>query len=217
MTYALLHVRQEINKQHLKQVFRRWFYHNLTVLMQKGKFSFSQSSFLFNEISTQDIKLLPRRTQKLGTVKKCQMFLSWSIFADDAIETQRLSLNMHPGNRKNGRPRLNWPNDAISFFKKWKKELSDIALLALPGKNIEVHLWEDACNVPAGIALYQVVAGHFQHLAFVSKKFKNALLCVRSGADTERADREDLAIHHFKFILEAVIEKFKSFTLVVVP
>ena len=93
-----------------------------------------------------------------------------------------------------------WISDLVKSFEDDKRLLSNATLLHFPVSQAPLAITTDASGIAVGSVLEQYVQGHWQPLAFFSRKLK--------PAETRYAtfDREllsiSLSIKHFKFFVE---------------
>lgn len=200
----------EEHRVHLRAVFQRLKQHNLTINVAKCEFGKTEIQFLGHHVSARG--LLPLKDKVLAiqefpvpkVVKELKSFLAtlnfYRKFLPKTMETQKILIEMIPGNKKNDRSQLKWSEQSITAFNQCKAELANATLLAHPAKNAELSLYVDASDIAAGGALHQIIDGELQPLGFFSKKFDRAQL--RYSTYDRELTAMYLAVRHFKFMLQ---------------
>ena len=90
---------------------------------------------------------------------------------------------------KKGKDLVEWDPQTIKAFTDTKSALASATLLHHPEHNADIALTTDASDIGVGAVLEQQVDGHWQPLAFFSRKFSMA------ERRYSTFDRELLAVH----------------------
>jgi len=197
---------------HLRTVFQR--FKDFGLIIRKEKCAFGQPSveFLGHVIDCHGIQPLPSKILTVRdfpepqTVKQAQAFAGLVNFYHRFIPNAA-SIMSPIYEVTGGRPRrLVWGESQKLAFIAAKKALSDATLLAHPIPGAPISLKTDASDIAVAAVLEQTVNGHFQPIAFFSRKLRSA------ERNYSTFDRELLAAHlavrHFRYFLEG-----REFTL----
>uniref|UniRef100_A0AAV2LTK4 Gypsy retrotransposon integrase-like protein 1 n=1 Tax=Knipowitschia caucasica TaxID=637954 RepID=A0AAV2LTK4_KNICA len=198
----------EEHMSHLRQLFERLSQHGLIVNPAKCRFGLLEIEFLGHRVSRQGAVPLPAKVEAVlafprpSSVKPLQEFLGMVNFYNRFIP--RAAHIMHSlydalKGRK-GNQDIEWTQERSLAFEEAKTALAEAALLAHPKPSAPIALTTDASDYAVGAVCEQWSDGHWQPLAFFSRKLR----------DSERKystfDRELLALflatRHFRFLLE---------------
>lgn len=125
-------------------------------------------------------------------------------FIPHAAEHQGPLQKLIPGNVKNDRSIIAWDEEGLHSFEICKKDIIEASYLAHPHPEADINLTTDASDTAVGAVVNVLINGEWRPAGFFSKRLN----------DTQRNysvyDRELLAIHHFKYMLEG--REFTIFT-----
>ncbi len=197
----------EEHKQHLIALFDRLEEHGMVIKPVKCEFGVSEIKFLGHVVSSKGITPLPGKVDTIrnfpqpDSVKKLQEFNGMVNFYHrfvPNIAATMLPLFTASSGKKNAK--LNWTPEMQSAFEETKQALAKATLLCHPDPKAPIALTTDASDFALGGVLEQKVKGHWQPLAFFSRKLRS------SEREYSTFDRELLGIHlgirHFRYFLE---------------
>lgn len=198
------------HEQHLRELFNRLKKYGIIINISKCNFGQSNVTFLGYSISAEGIKPLDTKVEAIKsfpapkTIKELRRFLGmlnfYRRFIPNAAEVQAPLHALMVGSVKGSHP-VNLCGDTLQAFENCKESLCHAALLAHPDCQCKLGLVTDASDVAMGAALQQYKDGHWQPLAFFSRKLSPA------QQKYSPYDRELLAIYeavkYFRHMVEA--------------
>lgn len=198
------------HEDHLRQLFDRMRKYGVLVNSAKCVFGVSEVTFLGYHISEKGTKPLESKVEAISqfpppkTVRELRRFLGmvnfYRRFLPNAAQIQAPLNALLTGSVKASHP-VAIEGDTLRAFEACKKSLCNAALLAHPDSQAKLGLVTDASDTALGGVLQQLKDGHWQPLAFFSRKL--------SPSQTKYSpyDRELLAIYesirYFRHMLEA--------------
>uniref|UniRef100_A0AAV2JZV2 Gypsy retrotransposon integrase-like protein 1 n=1 Tax=Knipowitschia caucasica TaxID=637954 RepID=A0AAV2JZV2_KNICA len=198
----------EEHMSHLRQLFERLSQHGLIVNPAKCRFGLLEIEFLGHRVSRQGAVPLPAKVEAVlafprpSSVKPLQEFLGMVNFYNRFIpRAAHIMHSLYDALKgKKGNQDIEWTQERSLAFEEAKTALAEAALLAHPKPSAPIALTTDASDYAVGAVCEQWSDGHWQPLAFFSRKLR----------DSERKystfDRELLALflatRHFRFLLE---------------
>lgn len=200
----------EEHEAHLQQLFTRMKEYGLLINTGKCVFGAKEVTFLGYTISASGTKPLESKVEAIKsfptptTVKQLRRYLGmlnfYRRFLPNAAKIQAPLNALLAGNLKPSQP-VNLTGAALTAFEESKVSLSNAALLAHPDCEAKLALVTDASDLAMGAVLQQLKDGHWQPLAFFSRKLSPA------QQKYSPYDRELLAIYesikYFRHMLEA--------------
>lgn len=198
------------HEEHLRQLFTRMRDYGIIINTSKCVFGASEVTFLGYSISRQGTKPLESKVQAIkdfplpSTAKQLRRFLGminfYRRFIPEAAKIQSPLNSLLTGSVKASQP-IVMNEDAIKAFEECKESLCRATLLAHPDSGAKLGLFTDASEEAIGGVLQQLKDGHWQPLAFFSRKLSSA------QKKYSAYDRELLAVYenikYFRHWLEA--------------
>lgn len=196
--------------EHLEQVFKRLQDYGMLINEEKCLFGKNEVTFLGFSISAEGTRPITDKVKAMQdfatpkTVNGLRRFLGmlnfYRRFIPHAAEVQAPLHDMLAGPKVKGSHPLTWTTEQQEAFEKCKESIALATLLSHPIMNAPIALVTDASSTALGAVLQQQVEGHWQPLAFFSKKLnKNQRLY-------SAYDRELLAIYegvkHYRHMVE---------------
>lgn len=207
----LVYSKNEIlHKEHLRQLFTRMKEYGMVINSAKCVFGAQEVNFLGYTISEKGTKPLPEKVQAIRdyptpkNIRELRRFLGminfYRRFMPEAARIQTPLNALLIGAVKGSTP-INLTGDTLKALEQCKESLLKATLLAHPDCLAKMGLVTDASDLAMGAVLQQHKDGHWQPLAFFSRKFNTA------QQKYSPYDRELLAIYeavkHFRHMLEA--------------
>lgn len=201
---------QSEHESHLRQLFTRMQDYGILINTNKCVFGAGEVTFLGYKISQKGTKPLESKVQIIKefpvpkTAKQLRRFLGmvnfYRRFIPHAAQTQAPLNALLTGSIKASHP-VDICGDSLQAFEECKERLCHAAMLAHPDTQAKLGLVTDASDEAIGGVIQQLKDGHWQPLAFFSRKLTS----------TQRKyspyDRELLAIYesikYFRHWLEA--------------
>lgn len=198
------------HEEHLRQVFTRMSKYGMVINTAKCVFGASEVTFLGYHISQHGTKPLEGKVESIKeypqprTAKQLRRFLGminfYRRFIPQAASIQSPLNALLTGAVKASDP-IVMDENAVRAFEECKTSLCKAALLAHPDPKAKLGLFTDASEEAIGGVLQQLIDGHWQPLAFFSRKLSPA------QRKYSAYDRELLAIYenikYFRHWLEA--------------
>ena len=199
----------EQHQEHLRQVLQRLSEHGMVINPSKCQFGTAELDFLGHRVSTQGIHPLEEKVRAIRdfpqptSLRKLRTFLGLVNFYHRFIPNCASilepinSLLCHPAGKDH---QLSWTDAATIAFNTIKEALATTALLTHPKPFAPTCIMTDASDMAVGAVLQQEINGHWNPLAYFSKKLQ--------PAETRYStfDRELLAIYlaikHFRHFVE---------------
>lgn len=200
----------EEHEDHLHQIFTRMRDYGVLINVNKCVFGSSEVTFLGYTISEKGTKPMESKIQAIAdfpvpkTARELRRFLGminfYRRFIPNAAQIQAPLNALLTGSIKASHP-VDIRGDSLQAFRECIKSLADAALLAHPDSESKLGLVTDASDTALGGVLQQFKDGHWQPLAFFSKKLSP------SQRKYSPYDRELLAVYesikYFRHMLEA--------------
>lgn len=197
--------------QHLRLLFQRLRDYGVVINPAKCVLAAKEVKFLGYVIGKDGSRPPPERIEALQsfplpkTVEGLRRFLGmvnfYRRFIPGAAELQAPLIDVLASSQLKGSKPVPWTTDLELAFQKCKDHLGSATLLAHPVPDAQLGLFTDASSSHVGACLQQNIKGHWQPLAFFSKK-----LSVKQTT-WPAYYRELLAVYeavqHFRHILEA--------------
>ena len=197
--------------EHLKILFQRLSDYNINIKPSKCIFGVPSLTFLGHIINQKGIFPAEEKVRAISeypspkSMKQLQRFIGMVNFYHRFIPNLAESLNPLYTHlnwlTKNKIRHFSWPNSCNNAFILIKENLKGISLLAHHKEDSKISLTVDASNTTVASALQQLNRGHWEPLAFFSKKLSPTEIRYSTF------DRELLAIYlpikHFIYFLEA--------------
>lgn len=201
----------EEHEDHLHQIFSRMRDYGVLININKCVFGASEVDFLGYNISAKGTKPLESKVEAISnfpvpkTIKELRRFLGmvnfYRRFIPNAAQIQAPLNTMLCGSVRASSP-VDIQAESLQAFEDCKKSLCDAALLAHPDPEAKLGLVTDASDTAIGAVLQQFKDGHWQPLAFFSRKLSPC------QSKYSPYDRELLAIYesikHFRYMLEGL-------------
>lgn len=199
-----------LHEQHLRQLFNRMKDYGMLINTAKCVFGASEVTFLGYRISQHGTRPLESKVEAIKefpvpkTAKQLRRFLGminfYRRFIPQAAQIQTPLNALLTGSIKASHP-VDVNGDSLRAFEECKESLCKAALLAHPDSNAKLGLVTDASDLAIGGVLQQLKDGHWQPLAFFSRKLSP------TQQKYSPYDRELLAIYesikYFRHWLEA--------------
>lgn len=206
---------EEEHLDHLTTLFQRLQEYGVVINAAKCNFGQSKVKFLGYLVSDAGTSPLPDKVEAINnfsqpaSIKDLRRFLGainfYRRFIPNAARTQAPLNDLLKGNQK-GKQRVPWTPETVEAFSKCKEALAQATLLVHPKCDAPLSIVSDASDTTAGAALHQLVAGHWEPLAFFSKKFSEAE--KKYGAYDRELLAIYLAVRYFRHMVEG-----RSFTI----
>ena len=207
----------ELHKQDLQQVMKRLQQHGLVINEEKCQFFKKEVDFLGHVVSSDGIRPPAAKVEAIRTYPKpatCSQLLSflgmlnyYRRFIPKAASMLKPLTDATRGGGAKHR-KLDWSAAMEEAFKSARTSLCAAAKLAHPQKDPVLSLAVDASDHHVGGVLQQHCGGHWQPLAFFSRKL------TETETRYSTLDRELLAcvaaIRHFRYLVEG--RQFTLFT-----
>lgn len=198
------------HEQHLRQIFTRMRDYGILINTAKCVFGVSEVSFLGYRISQHGTKPLETKVEAIKefpvpkTARQLRRFLGminfYRRFIPNAAQIQAPLNALLTGSIKASHP-VDINGNSLGAFEECKRSLCTAAMLAHPDSNTKLGLVTDASDLAIGGVLQQLQDGHWQPLAFFSRKLSP------TQQKYSPYDRELLAIYesikYFRHWLEA--------------
>ena len=199
----------EQHQEHLRQVLQRLSEHGMVINPSKCQFGTAELDFLGHRVSAQGIHPLEEKVRAIRdfiqptSLRKLRTFLGLVNFYHRFIPNCASilepinSLLCHPAGKDH---QLSWTDAATIAFNTIKEALATTALLTHPKPFAPTCIMTDASDMAVGAVLQQEINGHWNPIAYFSKKLQ--------PAETRYStfDRELLAIYlaikHFRHFVE---------------
>lgn len=200
----------------LNTVFEKLRENGLGITSRKCEFFQSTIKFLGYNLSKDGATPPPEKVEALLKVpipaspKQMQSFLGavnffrrfYKNFAHSAIHLYRAA-NMLPSNKK-----VDWDADVRDSFEAVKRIIAEKTILAHPIPGASIALTTDASDLAMGATLEQLKDGHWQPLAYFSRKWKPAQ--IKYGAYDKELTAIVEAIKYFHYFVDG--NKFTIYT-----
>ena len=211
------------HRDHLRQLFRRLQDAGLILNLEKCAFGRKELRFLGHVVSpegilpTEDGVAVIKAWTRPKTIRDLMSFLGTVNFYKRFIRhSSRILAPLHAAtsgaqSKSALAKEIEWTPEMVSAFDKIKAVLAKATRLIHFTPGAPLALTTDASDFAVGGVVEQLVGGHWQPLAFFSKKFKPSQVELKRPMqleDHERSatDRELLAayraIQHFRYLLE---------------
>src|SRR5436190_680699 len=201
---------EEEHIKHLREIFTRLDTYGVKINSAKCVFGAKQVTFLGYLVSGEGTKPLPekinaiRNFPKPENIKQMRQFLGTSNFyrrfIPGAANDQTMLNEVLKGPKIKKKTAIVWTKELEQAFNNCKDSLSRATLLAHPNPTAEIAVTTDASDTAIGAVIQQHMDGHWQPLAFLSKKLST------SQQKYSPYDRELLAIYitvkHYRHLLE---------------
>lgn len=206
---------ETLHEKHLRELFTRLQEYGILINVSKCQFGVAEVTFLGYHISQNGTKPLEGKVEAIRnypvpkTAKQLRRFLGmvnfYRRFIPRAAQIQAPLNALLTGSVKASQP-VDMCGDSLTAFEECKASLCNAAMLAHPDSNSKLSLVTDASDLAIGSVLQQLKDGHWQPLAYFSRKLSS------SQRKYSPYDRELLAIYesvkYFRHWLEAT-----SFTI----
>lgn len=206
---------EEEHLAHLKTLFHRLQEYGVVINSAKCHFGLPKVKFLGYLVSDAGTSPLPDKVEAIknysrpASIKDLRRFLGalnfYRRFIPNAARTQAPLNDLLKGNQR-GKQLVPWSDETIEAFSKCKEALAQATLLVHPKCDAPLSIVSDASDTTAGAALHQLVTGHWEPLAFFSKKFSAAE--KKYGAYDRELLAIYLAVRYFRHMVEG-----RSFTI----
>ena len=192
----------EQHQEHLRQVLQRLSEYGMVINPSKCQFGTAELDFLGHRVNAQGIHPLEEKEQPTS-LSKLRTFLGVVNFYHRFIPNYASilepinSLLCHPAGKDH---QLSWTDAATIAFNTIKEALATTALLTHPKPFAPTCIMTDASDMAVGAVLQQEINGHWNPIAYFSKKLQ--------PPETRYStfDRELLAIYlaikHFHHFVE---------------
>lgn len=199
----------EQHSTHLHLLFERLSQHGIIINATKSECGVSELDFLGHRLDRSGIRPLPAKVSAIqdfprpASLTKLRQFIGLVNFYRRFIPNcakvlHPLDLLLGKGGRS--ATHLPWDETTEQAFSDVKKALSEATMLHHPMHDAPTSVMTDASGTAVGAVLQQRVDGHWQPLAFFSKKLQPAE--TRYSVFSRELLAAYLAVRHFQHFVE---------------